>query len=59
VKNQKVNAQFDTGSQCNMIFETSVDELGLEMYDLVETSSLEWFQGKYIMRITQKNQVYH
>jgi hypothetical protein len=52
VKNQKVNALFDSGSQCNMVFETLVDELGLETYDLVHPSSLAWLQGKSVMRIT-------
>jgi hypothetical protein len=35
VKKNKVNSLFDSGSQCNMVFETIVDELGLETYDLV------------------------
>jgi hypothetical protein len=34
VKNQKVNALFDRGSQCNLVSETFFDELGLETYDL-------------------------
>jgi hypothetical protein len=54
VKNWKVNALFDSGSQCNMVSETLVDELGLETYDLVQPSSLVWLQGKTVMRITRR-----
>jgi hypothetical protein len=54
VKNQKVNSFFNNGSQCNVVFETLVDELGLETCDLVEVSSLVWLQGKTIMRITRR-----
>jgi hypothetical protein len=35
-----------------MIYETLVDELGLETYDLVQPSSLAWLQGKSTVRIT-------
>ena len=52
VKSQKVNSLFDSGSHCNMISKTLVDELGLETYDLVHPSSLVWLQGKSIMRVT-------
>jgi hypothetical protein len=45
---------FDSGSQCNLVSETLVDELGLETYDLVQPSSLVWLQGKIVMRITQR-----
>jgi hypothetical protein len=45
---------FDSGSQCNLVFETLVDELGLETYDLVQPSSLVWLQGKTVMRITRR-----
>jgi hypothetical protein len=38
VKNQKVNSLFDSDSQCNLVSETLVDELGIETYDLVEPS---------------------
>jgi hypothetical protein len=54
VKNWKVNALFDSGSQCNLVSETLVDELGLETYDLVQPSSLIWLQGKTVMRITRR-----
>jgi hypothetical protein len=54
VKNWKVNSLFDSGSQCNMVSETLVDELGLETYDLVHPSSLVWLQGKIVMRITKR-----
>ena len=38
MKDQKVNALFDSGSQCNLISETYdlVDEFDLETYDLVQ-----------------------
>lgn len=54
VKNEKVNAMFDSASQCNMISKTLVDELGLEIQDLVQLSSLTWLQGKYVMKISQR-----
>jgi hypothetical protein len=52
VKNQKVNSLFKIGSQCNLIYETLVDKLGLETYDPVKPSSLAWLQGEFFMRIT-------
>lgn len=51
VKNRKVNVLFNSGSQCNMISETLVDEIGLETQDLVQPSSLAWLQREYVMRI--------
>jgi hypothetical protein len=33
VKNMKVNALFDSDSQCNIIYVALVDELGLETYE--------------------------
>jgi hypothetical protein len=47
VKNQKVNSLFKIGSQCNLIYETLVDKLGLETYDPVKPSSLSWLQGEF------------
>jgi hypothetical protein len=47
-----VNDLFDGGYQCNMFSKTLVDELGLETYDPVLPSSLAYFQGKIVMRIT-------
>jgi hypothetical protein len=35
VKDRKVNALFDIGSECILIFKYLEDELGLEAYDLV------------------------
>ena len=54
MKNCKVNAMFDSGSQCNLIYETLVDELGLETRDLVQLSSLTWLQGKPIIKLSQR-----
>ena len=54
MKNCKVNAMFDSGSQCNLIYETLVDELGLETRDLVQQSLLTWLQGKPIMKLSQR-----
>jgi hypothetical protein len=54
VENRKVNALFDSDSQYNLIFETLVDDLGLESYDPMQPSSLAWLQKKYVMRITQR-----
>jgi hypothetical protein len=54
VKYRKVNSLFDNGSQCNLVSRTSVDELGIETYDLVQASPLVWLQGKIVMRITQR-----
>ena len=33
VKNLKLNALFDSGSQSNLVYKRLVDELGLETYD--------------------------
>jgi hypothetical protein len=35
VKTVMVNALFDSDSQCNLVFETLLDELGLETYHQV------------------------
>jgi hypothetical protein len=36
VKDSKVNALFDSGSQCNLIYESSVNELHRETHDIVQ-----------------------
>jgi hypothetical protein len=54
VKNQEVNALFDSDSQCNIISKTLVNEFGLETYYLLQPSSLAWLQGKYVIRITRR-----
>jgi hypothetical protein len=53
VKNRKVNSLFDSGSQCNLVFKTLVDEVGLETYDIVKPSSLVWLQWNFFMTITR------
>jgi hypothetical protein len=57
VKNRKVNALFDSGSQCNLVSEILVDELHLETYDLVYPSSSVWLQDEPVMRINQRCKV--
>ena len=54
MKDQKFNASFDNGSQCNLSFESSLNELGLKTHDLVQPCSLGWIQEKSIMRIVKR-----
>jgi hypothetical protein len=51
VKKKKLTSFFDNGSQCNIVSEALFDELGLETYNLVQSSSLVWLQGKTVMII--------
>ena len=57
VKDLNVNALFDCGSQCNLIYEKLIDKLGLETHDLVKQSSLTWLQGKYDMKISRRHKI--
>ena len=45
---------FDGGSQYNLIFESLVDELGLETHDIVQPCSFCCIQVKFVMRITER-----
>jgi hypothetical protein len=40
VKDWKVNYFFNSGSQCNLTFDSLVDKLGLETHNLVQPCSL-------------------
>ena len=46
MQDTEINALFDGGSQCNLIYESLIDKLGLETYDLVRPCSLGWIQGE-------------
>jgi hypothetical protein len=47
----EVNDLFNSHSECNLIFVTLVDEIGLETYEHQQPCSLSWLKKNFIVII--------